>query len=249
MTLTIYVLAYNEEKNLGACLETLTFVDELIVILDKCIDRSKEIALSYNAKIIEGAWQYEGEKRNLAIETSTGDWVMDIDADERIPPALATEIKQVIATSTFELHRIPFDNYIGNKLVKYGWGAYMGVRHKMALYRRGAKTHKSTSITHSEVFTTGRYGPVLKNAIIHYIDEDLSDTIRRFDRYSQARAQQMRDDGINESFARNFLRIFTRFYKCYIRRQGYKEGSIGFFIAMLAGLYPIASCIKWKYNI
>jgi glycosyltransferase involved in cell wall biosynthesis len=249
MTLTIYVLAYNEEKNLGACLETLTFADELIVILDKCTDRSKEIALSFNVKIIEGAWQYEGEKRNLAIENSTGDWIMDIDADERIPPALATEIKQVIATSPYDLHCIPFDNYIGNTLVKHGWGAYMGVSQKVALYRRGAKTYNATSITHSEVIMKGRFGPVLKNAIIHYIDKDLSDTLRRFDRYAQARAQQMYNDGINESFARNFIRIFSRFYKCYIRRQGYKEGAIGFFIAMLAGLYPIASYIKWKYKI
>lgn len=249
MKLTIYVLAHNEEKRLDACLEKLHFADELIVVLDKCTDRSKEIALAHNAKIIEGAWPTEGAKRNLAIEAATGDWIMDIDADEHVPPALATEIGKVIETSPYQLHCIPFDNYIGDRLVKYGWGAYMGVSMKVALCRKGAKIHNPNSITHSEVTFQGEFGPPLKNAITHYLDKDLSDTIRRFDSYVRMRAQQMINDGTQETFFQNFTRIFSRFYKCYIRRKGYKEGAIGFFIAMLAGIYPMAAYIKVKYKI
>ena len=125
-TLTALVVIYNEEKRLPSCLEKLRFVDELVVVLDKCTDRSKEIALEFGARIVEGSWDREGDRRNTGIAACRTDWVLEVDADEHVPPALAEEIRRVIAASTFAWHEIPVDNFIGDKLVRHGWGASYG---------------------------------------------------------------------------------------------------------------------------
>jgi glycosyltransferase involved in cell wall biosynthesis len=249
MKLSAFIPVHNEEKNLDDCLKSVAFADEIVVLLDKCTDSSKEIALRHNAKIVEGSWPTESMRRLVGVEACTGDWIIDLDADERVPTELATEIRHTVNTSPFDLHPVPFDNYIGNKLVKYGWGAYIGVSQKVALYRKGAKSYTTRGITHGEAIINGRYGPALQNAITHYLDDDLSDTFRRFDRYTTTRAKELIEQNDRDGFGRNFIRFFSRFYKCYIRRQGYKEGSIGFLIATLAGLYPIVSYIKAKYKI
>jgi glycosyltransferase involved in cell wall biosynthesis len=250
MTLTVYLPVHNEEKHLDDCLKLLHFADEILVQLDKCTDRSKEIALSHNAKIIEGRWDTEGDRRNAGIEAASGDWILEIDADERVSPELAKEILETTKTSPFQLHCIPMDNYIGETLVRYGWGAYIGVSQKVLLFRKGAKIYvPETRVTHAEVNFHGKFGPVLKAPLVHYMDRNLSDTIRRFDSYTTARAKDLINSGNLETFRKNVVRLFSRFYKSYIRRKGYKEGSLGFFIGILAALYPMVSYIKAKYKL
>ena len=94
MKLSVYIPAHNEEEHLDECLKSVAFADEVIVLLDKCTDRSKEIALQHNVKIVEGSWPIESERRMAAMEACTGDWILDVDADERIPPALAFQTGQ-----------------------------------------------------------------------------------------------------------------------------------------------------------
>lgn len=250
MKLSVCVPVHNEEKHLGPCLDTLNFADEIVIGLDKCTDRSKEIAQTYNAVLVEGSWPQEGARRNELLEKTTGDWVLEIDADERITPELAKEIRQVIETSKADLHCIPFDNYIGDRLVRYGWGAYIGVSQKIALFRRGKKNYETAGHVHVSPVMSRNFGPVLKNPLIHYMDRNLTETIHRFDRYTTANAKDLLAKNLKgESFSRNFRRLFSRFYKSYVRRKGYKEGSLGFFIGMLAALYPMVSYIKAKYRI
>lgn len=248
--LSVCMQVHNEEKTLAECLEGLKFADEVVIALDKTTDRSGEIAREFGAKVIEGSWDLEGPRRDAAIDNASGDWILEVDCDERIPPELATEIRQVIETSPYDLHGVPFDNYIGDKLVRYGWGAYIGVSQKVALFRKGAKTHKPNGrVTHPEPVFNGTFGPVLKGRITHYMDKDLSDTFRRFNGYTTAGAKDLLAKGDIGTFWRNFLRLFSRFYKSYIRRKGYREGSLGFLIGMLAALYPMVSYIKAKYKL
>lgn len=249
MRLSICMQVHNEEKTIADCLSCLGFADEIVIALDKTTDNSKNIAEKFNAVVIEGNWLLEGDRRNAAFERATGDWVLEVDCDERITPELGAEIRRVIDSSTSQLHCIPFDNYIGDRLVRYGWGAYIGVQAKIALFRKGAKIHeKDGRIAHPIPVINGEFGPMLQNRIIHYIDTDLTDTVRRFNNYTTAGAYDLIKNGNIGSFGRNFLRFFSRFYKSYIRRHGYREGDIGFFIAVLAGLYPLVSYLKAKYQ-
>ena len=241
--LSALVVVHDEEARLAACLERLVFADEIVVVLDRCSDGSADIARRFGARLLEGAWEREGPRRNAGIAACAGDWVLEVDADEHVPPALAQEIRRVIAASPCSWHEIPVDNYIGSRRVRWGWGASYGKAAYPGLFRRGAKVWGDQRV-HPRLRWTGRKGPMLENRIDHFVDRDISDMIRRLDSYSSARAKDLREAGVRGSLANDTRRIFSRFLKCYIGRKGYREGGYGLLIALFAGLYPIISTIK-----
>ena len=241
--LSAVVSVHNEAHQLAECLERLRFADEIVVALDKCTDSSKEIALRFTDRIIEGAWALEGDRRNAAIDAARGQWILEVDADERVPEALAEEIRRNVETSSFDWHEIPVDNYIGARLVRHGWGASFGKAAYPGLFRKGAKTWGRHRV-HPPLTFDGRKGPALTQRLDHYVDRNISDMIRRLDSYSTARAQDLRESGNIGGFANNVRRIFSRFFKCYVARKGYREGGYGFLIALCAGLYPVLSYLK-----
>src|SRR3546814_2930804 len=91
--LSALVVAHNEEAQLADCLGSLAFADERVVVLDRCTDNSKRVALEHGARILEGGWELEGPRRNAGIDACTGDWILEVDADERVTAALASEIR------------------------------------------------------------------------------------------------------------------------------------------------------------
>ena len=240
--LSALVVAHNEEAQLAACLERLGFADEIVVVLDRCDDASAAIAGKFTERLIEGAWPLEGERRNAGIEACGGDWIIEVDADERLPQALAVEIRETIRDAAPGYYLVPFDNYIGHRLVRHGWGASWGVSAAPRLFSHGAKRwgnqriHPSLELSGSKRF--------LANRMDHYVDRDLSDMLARLDRYSTARAKDLRDQGDIGSLAGNLRRLVSRFLKCYLVRRGYREGAWGFVIALMAGLYPLLSHLK-----
>lgn len=241
--LSALVVAHNEEAQLGDCLDRLAFADELVVVLDKCTDGSKAIALAHNARIIEGAWDVEGDRRNIGLDACTGDWILEVDADERVTDALAAEIRSAIATAPGGHFLIPFDNYVGDTLVRYGWGAAWGVSAAPRLSAKGAKRWQRQRV-HPGLELKEPRGR-LNERMEHYVDRNISDMIRRLDRYTSARAADLRAGAEPDvGLGRNIRRIFSRFYKCYVGRKGYREGKWGFLIALMAGLYPILSYLK-----
>ncbi len=241
--LSALVVAHDEERQLAQCLACLGFADEIVVVLDRCHDRSREIAERYGARLVEGAWEREGPRRHAGIEACRGGWILEIDADERVPPQLAEEIRRVVATSNAAWHLVPVDNFIGERLVRWGWGAAFGRSAHAALYRKGAKKWGGERV-HPALSLSGKQGPTLSAPIRHYVDRDISDMLRRLDRYSSARAQDLRDSGDIGGYGRNLRRIPSRFWKCYVGRKGYREGPWGFLIALCAALYPILSYLK-----
>jgi glycosyltransferase involved in cell wall biosynthesis len=241
--LSALVVARNEEAHLDACLQTLRFADELVVVLDRSTDGSAAIARAAGAHIIEGAWALEGARRNAGLEACTGDWVLEVDADERIPAALAEEIRAVIATSPHAWHEIPVDNFIGDRLVRHGWGGSFGTSSVPRLSRKGAKRWGMQRV-HPSLAWTGTKGPRLSHAIQHYVDRDISDMLRRLDRYTSARAADLLDSGEIGTLAGNLRRLVSRMFKCYVSRKGYREGAWGLLIALCAGLYPLLAHLK-----
>lgn len=235
----------NEEKQLAECLERLSFADEIVVLLDKCDDASMDIARRFTDRLVEGAWDTEGQRRNAGIESCRGEWIFEIDADERAPEALALEILSTVETSIHDWHEILVDNYIAGKLVRWGWGASYGKAAYPGLFRKGVKVWGDQRV-HPRLTWTGVKGPMLKNRLDHYVDRNVSDMIKRLDSYSTARAKDLRDSGEIEPLSTNVRRLFSRFIKCYVFRKGYREGGYGFLIALFAGLYPLLSHIKAK---
>jgi glycosyltransferase involved in cell wall biosynthesis len=245
--LSALVVARNEAAQLAECLACLAFADEIVVVLDRCTDRSPEIARRFTDRIVEGAWEREGPRRNAAIAACRGEWVLEIDADERADAALAAEIRAVIASSAADWHLVPVDNYIGEHLVQYGWGASFGRSAHAGLFRRGVK-HWGDGRVHPAVTLTGAEGKRIVAPLRHYVDRNISDMLQRLDRYTTARAQDLRDSGDIGTLPHNLRRIFSRFWKCYVSRRGYREGAWGFLIALCAALYPILSYLKARLD-
>ena len=243
------MVVHNEADQIATCLKDLSFVDEIVVVCDRCTDTTKDIALSHGARIVEGAWPIEGPRRAAGQEACTGPWIFEIDADERVSPELADEIKNVIVRREAmgkdgpDWWRVPFDNYIGGRLVRYGWGAQFGVGARATLYRKGTKSWGNQRV-HPKVKMLGTAGPTLRNQMKHLVDENISDMIQRLDRYTSLRAQDLIDEGNIGTLKKNVLRIFGRIYKCFILRKGYREGGLGLLIAIFAGLYPFLSFLK-----
>jgi glycosyltransferase involved in cell wall biosynthesis len=237
----------NEEGQLADCLAGLAFASEIIVVLDRSTDRSKTIAEAFGARIIEGEFEREGERRHAGIDAAIGPWIFEVDADERVTGDLAAEILLTAQNSTADRHLIPVDNFIGNRLVRYGWGAAFGKGAYVGLFRKGTKSWGNQRV-HPKLVLTGEAGERLRSPLKHYVDRNISEMIARLDRYSTLRARDLREQwkqtDINETFGKNISRIFGRFYKCYWRRKGYREGRWGFLIALMAGLYPILSYLK-----
>lgn len=243
MKLSAVISVYNEQEQLAECLKTLSFADEIVVVLDKCTDRSGEIAQTFTNRIIEGAWVKEGERRNAAIAACNGEWIFEIDADERVPDELAQEILKTVATTAYDWHEILVDNYVGKRLVRWGWGASFGKAAYPGLFKKGVKEWGDQRV-HPQLIWSGKKGPMLKSRLIHYVDRNISDMLRRLDNYSTARAKDIREQGTKDTTANNIRRLFSRFFKCYVARKGYREGGYGLIIAICAGLFPLMSHLK-----
>jgi glycosyltransferase involved in cell wall biosynthesis len=242
-TLSALVVARNEESRLAACLERLRFADELVVVLDRSADRSAEIAREFGARVIEGGWEREGDRRNLGIKECRSDWIVEVDADEHVSADLAAEIRRTIEQSKADWHQIPVDNYIGARRVRYGWGASFGKGAYAGLFRPNAKIWGPERV-HPKLTLKGEKGPMLETRLDHYVDRDVTDMIDRLNRYSSARAADLRAAGDPGTLRSNVRRVFSRFFKCYVQRKGYREGGYGLVIALCAGLYPLLSHLK-----
>ncbi|HLG86020.1 MAG TPA: glycosyltransferase family 2 protein [Alphaproteobacteria bacterium] len=238
----------NEEAQLADCLARLGFASEIVVVLDRSTDGSREIAERFGAHVVAGSFEREGPRRHAGIDAASGPWILEVDADERVPPALADEIVRTAASSTSARHLIPVDNYIGKHLVRYGWGGAFGKGAYAGLFRKGTK-HWGDQRVHPRVSFDGEAGDRLTQPLEHYVDRSISDMVARLNRYTSLRAQDLRDHwretgAVDETLGRNLRRIVGRFYKCYWRRRGYREGKWGVLIAMMAALYPILSYLK-----
>ena len=246
-TLSALVVAHNEQDHLDACLTTLSFAHEIVVVLDKCTDTSETIAKRHTKNIITGSWEIEGDRRNIGIDACTSDWILEVDADERISPELAQEIQQTIANSSADYFHIPFLNYVGDTCVRHGWCGSFGVGAVVRLFRKGSKIWGQQRIHPQITYAPGAVkGIPLQNPIHHYVDTDISDMIHRFDRYTTANAHDLASQTQTTTGKNSMVRFISRFMRSYIARKGYKQGKIGLLLAFLIGLYPLVSEIKAK---
>ena len=243
------VVAHNEEKVLEDALKSLHFCDEIVVVLDKCTDGSKKIAEKYATNLIEGSWEIEGPRRNTGIDACTGDWIVELDADERIAPALAKEIQEFVKTAKRGWALLPVQNYIGKRYVQHGWAGSFGTTKARKLYAKGCKYWDDKRVHPPNRLQGERYEVGMNlpagEGLIHLVDTDLNDMIDRLQRYTDAMAQDMRDAGEEAPhFMVTFRKGMTRFYKSYLVRKGYKEGPLGFWLALMAFCMPVLTHLK-----
>ena len=242
--LSALICAHNEEQRLHACLSALAFCDEIVVVADRCNDGTEAVARQYGAKVVSGIFPIEGPRKHAGIARCTGDWILELDADEGVTPAFAREIRETIARDdAADWYQIPIDNYVGDQLVRNGWGGSFGTSSAARLFRRGVKSWKAERV-HPGAKLDGAFGGRLNEPLLHMVDEDIADMFARLGRYTALKAQDLADNGKIKSIADDAFRGVRRFFKCYVSRKGYTEGDLGFLISLMAGLYPIMSNLR-----
>ncbi len=242
--LSALIVARNEAERLPDCLASVAFADEVVVVLDRTTDASAAIAAAAGARVLEGAWALEGERRNAGIAACTGDWVLEVDADERVNAALAAAVRRVIGTSVHAWHQVPVENYVGERLVRHGWAGSFGTTSVPRLFRRGAKRWRAQRV-HPGLDWTGQEGPkITEGALVHLVDRDISDMLRRLDKYSSAKAADLLASGDIGTVGGNCRRFVSRAFKSYVSRRGYREGGWGVLLALCTGAFPLLSHLK-----
>lgn len=242
VSLAALVVARNEAPQLAACLARLGFADEIVVVLDRSDDESAAIARRCGARLIEGEWELEGPRRNAGIAACRSAWILEVDADERVGEALAVEIRAAIATAPDGYFLVPMANHIGGRLVRFGWGAYNGVAAKAALFHRDAKVWGAGRV-HPKIALTGPKR-LLQQRLDHFVDDDLSDMFQRLNRDTDRAALDALDAGTSFRLITILRRVFSRAWKSYIARRGYREGVYGLALATFSALYPLLIYLK-----
>jgi len=238
------VCVHNEEARLAECLARLAFCDEIVVVADRCTDRSEAIARKMGARVVSGIFPVEGLRKEAGVAACRGDWIVELDADEAVTPALAQEIREtIVRADAGDWYQVPVDNFVGAQLVRHGWGGSFGASSVARLFRKGVKRWKNERVHPGTTFS-GVYGGRLDNAILHKVDDDIADMVQRLNRYTALRGQDLADSGKIKGLWDDLFRGVRRFCKCYVSRKGYKEGDLGFLIAVMAGLYPLLSNLK-----
>lgn len=239
--LSVIVITKNEESNIEHCLGTVSdWAKEIVIVDDASSDRTVELARKFTDKIFERKMDVEGTHRNWAYAQATNEWVLSLDADERLTPELKKEIEDVIARPEHDLYTIPRRNYIGDYWVRFG-GQYPSAQ--LRLFRKGCFHYEDTYV-HPRVFSEGTTGH-LKSDMIHYSYRDFGHFLGKLNGQTTLEARKWVEDKRNIKLTKALWRAFDRFFRTYIRKKGYKDGFTGFMVAYFASLYQVVSYAKY----
>ena len=229
-TLSVILITRNEEANLADCLASLEGIAQQIVVVDtNSSDRTLEIAKSYGAAIAQPPdWPGFGPQKNRALDLATGEWVLSLDADERLTPALKSEIVTAIHHSAhvdcFAIPRLSW--YCGRFIRHSGWNPDYVDR----LFKRGSARF-SDDLVHERLITSGQVAK-LENPMLHYSFMNYSQVLQKIDRYSTASAEQAFAQGKTSTPLKAVLHGAWSFFRTYFLQAGFLDGPQGFTLAM-----------------
>ncbi len=248
--LSVCIPAYNEEKNLHHSLSSsIDIADEVIVINPGSTDKTEEIARSYGKKV--KIFQTDNPRNFLvnkvrAIEKAKGEWVLQLDADEELTPALKEEILRVIESKDSSLEKysgfwIPRKNFFLTRFLTKG-GVYPD--YVLRLYKR-EKGKFDLKDVHENIKINGPVG-YLKNDLLHYADPDFSRYLMRWDRYTSFDADEALRRGKRLCFFDYFfIKPIVWFLKAYFRHKGFVDGFPGFVFSLFSSIRFWVIYIKW----
>lgn len=230
--LTALLIVKNEEERIARCLESVKWADEIVVVDGYSTDRTLEICRSYNAKIVQHKFDGSFDTDcNLGIESSSGDWILKLDADEVVAESLRKDIEGVLdddkGYSAFKFRR---KNFFLGRFMRYGgWYHY-----SLHFFKRGKARYKGH--IHETLVADGNIGR-LEGDCEHYPFDSLSEFIERHNRYSGIEAKKILDSkgvvGIKVIMYNLRIKPLKRFWKFYVKKQGFREGIYGFIFSVL----------------
>ena len=240
--LSVVVITKNEEENIADCLKSVAWADEIVVLDDYSSDNTVNLARQYTDKIFSRKTDVEGRHRNYAYGLAKNIWVLSLDADERVTPELAEEIKGVLKNMPKDkVYTIPIRTYIGKRWIEHGGWYPAG---KTRLFDRRTFKYEEADV-HPRVFYEGTCGHLNKD-IVHYSYRDYHDYFVSLNNQTTLEAKKWFNEKRKMGFLKMSRKFVSRFLKSYIQKQGYKDGLLGFMIAYGSGLYQLSSYVKYK---
>jgi len=225
--LSAIIITKDEAANIADCLDSVAFCDERIVVDAGSSDGTLLIAREKGARVAAHSWKGFGPQKNFALSLAHGDWVLSIDADERVTPELAAAIKTAIASDAADGYEIPRrSNFCGRMMRHSGWFPDRVLR----LFRRDMGRF-SDDIVHERVICDGRVAR-LQEPLLHYPVARLEDALRRMDSYSTLGAERIVASNRRIWFFTGIAHGAFTFLRIYVLRLGFLDGAAGFLLAV-----------------
>lgn len=244
LNLTAIIMAKNEERNIAACIKSVLFADEVLVIDDFSTDRTVEIAEGLGARVVQHAMNHDfGQQQTFAITQAKYDWIYFIDADERVTPALQKCIEDAVKKDEKVVYRNARLNYFwGQPLLHGGWFQEFGIH---LLPKAGSRVE---GMVHQQIIHPYQEKRFPKSAyIIHYPYRDWEHYLDKMNLYSTLSAKKYKEMGRKAHFRDIVLHPIMAFIKTYILQSGWRDGKIGFILSALHFFYTMEKYIKFYY--
>lgn len=229
MKLSVIIITKNEASNIQACLDTVKFANQWIVVDSGSTDDTAAIAHAAGATVIQTAdWPGFGPQKARALAAADGEWVLSLDADERITPELAQEIGEIIhAQNTADAYDISRSSWYCGRFIKHsGWSPDYVTR----LFKRG-KARFSDDLVHEQLIVDG-ITRRLKFSMLHYSFKNFSQVLQKIDDYSTLSAQQAYARGKRAGVGKAALHGLWAFIRTYFLRLGFLDGAHGLALAI-----------------
>lgn len=231
--LAAIILTKDAARHITDCIATLGFADRIVVSDSYSTDGTVELARAAGAEVIQRPFDNFAGQRNSAMDAVMAEWIFFVDADERIPPELAAEVREVIATRPEVGWWVPRHNFIAGQQVRHG-GFYPD--YQLRLLRRDRARYDPARPVHEVVLLDGPAGE-LRNVMIHYNYDDWPQFHAKQRRYARLESAILRVRGV-KPWPHKFIRQPLReFWRRYVRLEGYRDGWLGLKLAVLLGFY------------
>lgn len=233
--LSVIIITYNEERNIEACLKSVCWADEIIVVDSFSTDRTVAIANKFTDKIFKHPFHGYGKQKAFALSKAREEWVLSIDADERVPQALKEEIEMAISNSAIAGYYLPRKNFFCGHWIRHsGWYP----DYQLRLFKR-EKARFDERFVHEKVIVEGRVG-YLKSPLTHYTYNSLSEYFEKMQRYVDLWAKDKKQQGKKGGIGKGFLHGFWTFFKMFFLQAGFLDGRQGLLLASLYAAYTLA---------
>jgi len=222
--LSVTIITKNEEFNIAKCLNSVSWADEIVVVDSGSTDNTLNICQDFKCKIIQSDWLGFGKTKQLAVDSASNDWILSVDADEELTPALQKEIQSLSVCSYNNIaYRIRRNSFYLGKLIRYcGWQFDAPLR----LFNREMSRFNDKPVHESVV--TKQPVAILKNSMNHYTYPTIESHFKKMEFYGEIAAQQMLTKGKGSNLLYAYLRALVKFIKMYFLQFGLLDGVIGF---------------------
>jgi glycosyltransferase involved in cell wall biosynthesis len=242
--LTVTVITYNESEHISAALESVAWADEILVVDSGSTDGTPELARARGTRVIVRDWPGYSAQKNFAADQATHDWVLSMDADERVSPALAAEIRTILEQEPqargYRIKRV--SHYLGRWVRSTDWFP----DYQLRLYDRRAGRWNGLQIHESFQLADGK-PERLQSELEHYAYRDISHHLQKIDAYTTLISEQWHREGRRTNPLAMAIHPWLAFLRNYVLRTGFKDGTVGFVVSVLNSYYVFLKLAKlWE---